>query len=67
MSCLDVFQDAFSESDLPYMVDVLDWSRVDEDFRKIMERGYLGLQPKLYWEANRQARNPELSARDDES
>lgn len=27
-------EDAFSESDLPWKVDVLDWALVDNDFRK---------------------------------
>ncbi|PIR39806.1 MAG: DNA polymerase beta subunit [Alphaproteobacteria bacterium CG11_big_fil_rev_8_21_14_0_20_39_49] len=31
--------DAFKESNLPYKVDVLDWSKVDESFReKILQR-----------------------------
>jgi len=30
-------RDAFSESDLPYVVDVLDWSGLSEAFRKRVE------------------------------
>jgi uncharacterized protein len=37
-------KDAFSESNLPMMVDILDWSRISESFRKIILEDYLILQ-----------------------
>jgi len=33
-------KDAFSESDLPILVDVLDWSRVSPEFQKIIEENF---------------------------
>ncbi len=30
-------RDAFSESDLPFKVDVLDWSAISQQFRKIIQ------------------------------
>ena len=33
-------KDAFSESDLPYRVDVTAWSDINEDFRKIISRDF---------------------------
>ncbi len=35
---------AFSESTLPIKVDVLDWSRIDENFQKIIQKKYVRLQ-----------------------
>lgn len=32
-------EEAFSESDLPWKVDVLDWAQTDLDFRKIINLG----------------------------
>ena len=34
---LDALKDAFAQSDLPIMVDVLDWHAASEEFRKIIE------------------------------
>lgn len=36
--------DAFSESDLPIKVDLLDWSRIDEGFQKLILQKYIRLQ-----------------------
>ncbi len=36
--------DAFSESDLPYRVDVVDWATTDAGFRKIIERDKVVVQ-----------------------
>jgi uncharacterized protein len=36
---LEDFREALSESDLPILVDVLDWARIPESFRKEIERG----------------------------
>lgn len=33
-------RDAFSEADLPFKVDLLDWSLVSEDFRRIIEGNF---------------------------
>ena len=33
---LEALKDAFSESDLPFMVDVLDWNAIPESFRKVI-------------------------------
>ena len=37
--------EAFSESDLPWRVDVVDWSTTSEAFREIIARGKVVLQP----------------------
>jgi predicted nucleotidyltransferase len=37
-------KNAFIESNLPFKVDVLDWSTTDERFRKIIEKKYQVLQ-----------------------
>ncbi len=36
--------EAFSESDLPYRVDVVDWATTDEQFRRIIERDKVVVQ-----------------------
>jgi predicted nucleotidyltransferase len=33
---MTALQDAFSESDLPWRVDVVDWSRLDKSFQKVI-------------------------------
>jgi len=33
-------KDAFSESDLVFRVDILDWQRISPEFRKVIERKY---------------------------
>ncbi|ORJ52556.1 hypothetical protein B5V00_16740, partial [Geothermobacter hydrogeniphilus] len=37
---LEELRDAFAESDLPIMVDVLDWHGISPRFRKVIEAGY---------------------------
>jgi uncharacterized protein len=37
---IEVLKDAFSESDLPMQVDVLDWNSISEKFQKVIERKY---------------------------
>lgn len=37
-------QMAFSESDLPFKVDIVDWAATSEDFRKIIQQKYVVLQ-----------------------
>ncbi|MDQ5922270.1 MAG: Restriction endonuclease subunit [Pseudomonadota bacterium] len=39
-------KEAFSESDLPIRVDVLDWHAISEEFRQIIEQGYEVIQTK---------------------
>jgi predicted nucleotidyltransferase len=38
---LYVLRDALSESNLPMLVDVLDWARLPEDFRREIERQHV--------------------------
>jgi len=45
LSVLIRLKEAFSESDLPYMVDILDWNLVSPEFRKtIEEQGFEVIQ-----------------------
>lgn len=37
---IERLKDAFSESDLPFMVDVVDWNEIGEEFRKLVEKDY---------------------------
>jgi len=37
---------AFSESDLPFSVDVLDWASLDERFRRLVGQGSIIIQKK---------------------
>jgi predicted nucleotidyltransferase len=37
---LEVIKDAFATSDLPFMVDVLDWHALSKSFREIIEKRY---------------------------
>ena len=34
-------QDAFEESELPYRVDVLDWHRISDEFRALIQQKYV--------------------------
>jgi predicted nucleotidyltransferase len=36
--------DAFSESDLPYKVDLVDWATTSEPFRRIIEQAHVEIQ-----------------------
>lgn len=38
--------DAFSESDLPWKVDIADWQQLTADFRQIIEEHYFTLRQK---------------------
>lgn len=42
-------KDAFEVSSLPYRVDVLDWSTVSENFRKIIQQNYEVIQQRPDW------------------
>jgi len=37
-------KDAFIESDLPFRVDLLDWSRINAEFKAVIEQEYQVLQ-----------------------
>lgn len=41
---IESLKDAFSESDLPFTVDVLDWHTIPDSFRDIISRQYEVLQ-----------------------
>ena len=45
LSVLGALTEAFSESDLPYKVDVVDWASTSEAFRQIVARDKVILQP----------------------
>lgn len=38
-------KERFSESTLPFKVDVIDWANTDENFKKIIEENYLVIFP----------------------
>jgi predicted nucleotidyltransferase len=38
-------RDALTESNLPILVEVLDWARIPEDFRRDIQRQHLVLRP----------------------
>ncbi len=35
---------AFSDSNLPFQVDVVDWSHIDDDFKQLLNKKHLVLQ-----------------------
>ncbi len=41
---IDELKEAFSESNLPFIVDVLDWARIPESFRLQIEKGHVVIQ-----------------------
>ena len=44
LDALAVLNEAFAESDLPWKVDVVDWTRMSDAFRLIVEQGRVVLQ-----------------------
>ncbi|MBM3312413.1 MAG: nucleotidyltransferase domain-containing protein [Candidatus Aminicenantes bacterium] len=46
VSVLAGLNSAFSDSDLPFSVDVLDWASLDETFRRLIAEGSVVIQPK---------------------
>jgi predicted nucleotidyltransferase len=42
---LGALRDALSESDLPFRVDLVDWARTGEDFRRVISQRFVVLQP----------------------
>jgi len=41
---IEALKDAFAESDLPFLVDVVDWNAISMSFRKIIEKRYVVVQ-----------------------
>ena len=41
---LAALAEAFSESDLPWKVDVVDWASIDENFRRVIKERYVVIQ-----------------------
>lgn len=41
---LSALKAAFSESDLPFLVDVVDWARLPESFQREIDRGHIVVQ-----------------------
>ncbi len=41
---LEKIKSAFSESKLPFLVDVVDWHAISEDFQKIIENNFVLIQ-----------------------
>ena len=39
-------REAFSESELPFKVDIIDWASTDEEFRDIIRKEYVLIQKK---------------------
>jgi type I restriction enzyme S subunit len=37
-------RDAFEESDLPFKVDILEWSAINDNFRQIIDQRYIVIQ-----------------------
>jgi type I restriction enzyme S subunit len=44
LDVLAALNEAFAESDLPWKVDVVDWARMGDAFRRIVERDKVVLQ-----------------------
>lgn len=40
-------KEAFSESDLPIKVDIVDWASTKENFRRILEKTYIVIQERV--------------------
>ena len=41
---LEALKDAFAESDLPMMIDVLDWNSISDEFRRVIEDEFTVIQ-----------------------
>ena len=44
LDAISSLSECFGESDLPFKVDIVDWTRADEAFRKIIRRDGLDVQ-----------------------
>lgn len=40
LKTMSLMKEAFSESNLPFKVDLVDWSLISEEFQKVIEGGY---------------------------
>ena len=40
----DHLEEAFADSDLPFRVEVLDWQRISDPFRQVIEEAYEVIQ-----------------------
>jgi len=58
LDALAALNEAFAESDLPWKVDVVDWARIGDAFRQIIERDKVVLQKV----ATRRSERPSPSA-----
>ncbi|MCK3658236.1 DNA polymerase beta subunit [Pasteurellaceae bacterium Pebbles2] len=47
LSQLAILNEDFSESDLPWKVDVLDWSKLSQNFKDIIQAHYIIIQAKV--------------------
>ena len=47
ISCISDLSEAFTQSDLPFKVDIADWASTDESFRKIIEKEHAVVQQPL--------------------
>ncbi len=45
VSTLNRLREAFEDSELPFRVDVLDWHTLAEDFRNVIAKHYVVIQP----------------------
>ena len=41
---LEALKDAFAESDLPIMIDVLDWNAISDEFQRVIENAFTVIQ-----------------------
>ena len=48
MTELEEMRDAFSQSDLPFRVDVLDWNAISDEFKKVIADKYEVVQRANY-------------------
>jgi predicted nucleotidyltransferase len=44
---IEQLKDAFSESNLPISVDVIDWYTLSDEFKEIISKNYVVLRPKI--------------------
>lgn len=45
---IELLKDAFSASDIPIIVDVIDFNAISDEFRKIIEKNYEIIQEKTF-------------------
>lgn len=47
ISCISDLSEAFTQSDLPFQVDIVDWAGTSENFRKIIEKEHAVVQQRI--------------------